>query len=61
MIHTCRQPRLLRVRLQLVKLLTEDVEKLTGGKRVLGDDPTEVAGKIEQVINGKRKGLGIPV
>lgn len=44
---------------QLVKLLTEDVEKLTGGKIALGDDPSEVADGIEAHILSKRKGLGL--
>lgn len=44
---------------QLVKLLTEDVEGMTGGKVALGDDPVEVANGIEAHINAKRKGLGL--
>ena len=44
---------------QLVKLLTEDVEGLTGGKIALGDDPVEVANAIEAHIISKRKGLGL--
>lgn len=44
---------------QLVKLLTEDVEGLTGGKIALGDDPKEVANNIEAHIMKKRKGLGL--
>ncbi|MEL1135663.1 anaerobic carbon-monoxide dehydrogenase catalytic subunit [Desulfitobacterium sp. THU1] len=44
---------------QLVKLLTEDVEGLTGGKVALGDDPVEVAQGIEAHIVKKRKGLGL--
>ena len=44
---------------QLVKLLTEDVENLTGGKIALGDDPKEVANNIEAHIVSKRKGLGL--
>lgn len=44
---------------QLVKLLTEDVEKLTGGKIALGDDPVEVAQNIEAHIIAKRKDLGL--
>jgi carbon-monoxide dehydrogenase catalytic subunit len=44
---------------QLVKLLTEDVEGLTGGKVALGDDPVEVANNIEAHIISKRKGLGL--
>lgn len=43
----------------LVKLLTEDVESLTGGKIALGDDPREAADGIEDHINKKRKGLGL--
>jgi carbon-monoxide dehydrogenase catalytic subunit len=43
----------------LVKLLTEDVEGLTGGKVALGDDPKEVADAIEAHIISKRKGLGL--
>lgn len=43
----------------LVKLLTEDVENLTGGKVALGDDPKEVADGIESHILAKRKGLGL--
>ncbi|WP_088228013.1 anaerobic carbon-monoxide dehydrogenase catalytic subunit [Desulfosporosinus sp. FKB] len=44
---------------QLVKLLTQDVEGLTGGKIALGDDPVEVADNIEAHIISKRKGLGL--
>lgn len=44
---------------QLVKLLTEDVEKLTGGKVALGDDPVQVAADIEAHIMKKRKALGL--
>lgn len=44
---------------QLVKLLTEDVEGLTGGKIALGDDPKEVANNIEAHILRKRKGMGL--
>ena len=43
----------------LVKLLTEDVESLTGGKVALGDDPVEVAEGIEAHIMKKRKLLGL--
>lgn len=43
----------------LVKLLTEDVEGLTGGKVMLGDDPVQVADDIEKVILEKRKALGL--
>ncbi len=44
---------------KLVKLLTEDIEGLTGGKLALGDDPVQVANDIEQHIIAKRKGLGL--
>lgn len=44
---------------QLVKLLTEDVEGVTGGKVALGDDPVQVANDIEAHIIKKRKGLGL--
>ncbi len=43
----------------LVKLVTEDVEVLTGGKIALGDDPVEAAERIEEHIISKRKGLGL--
>jgi carbon-monoxide dehydrogenase catalytic subunit len=43
----------------LVKLLTEDVEGLTGGKVALGDDPIQVAEGIEAHIIKKRKKLGL--
>ena len=44
---------------KLVKLLTEDVEGLTGGKIALGDDPVEVANNIEAHILSKRKEMGL--
>lgn len=44
---------------KLVKLLTDDVEGLTGGKIALGDDPVQVANDIEAHIILKRKGLGL--
>lgn len=43
----------------LVKLLSEDVEKLLGGKLILEDDPVKAAETIERVILEKRKKLGI--
>lgn len=43
----------------LVKLLTEDVEGLTGGKVGLGDDPVEAANGIEAHIMKKRQKMGI--
>ncbi len=42
-----------------VKLLTEDIEKLTGGKVLIEEDPVKAAEKLEQVILEKRKRLGI--
>lgn len=44
---------------RLVKLLTEDVEGLTGGKVALGDDPVESANLIEGHILAKRKAMGL--
>jgi carbon-monoxide dehydrogenase, catalytic subunit len=44
---------------KLVKLLTQDIEALTGGKIALGDDPLQVAKDIEAHINCKRKELGL--
>jgi carbon-monoxide dehydrogenase catalytic subunit len=44
---------------QLVKLLTEDVENVTGGKVLLGDDPFEAAECIEKVIVEKRRKMGL--
>ncbi len=44
---------------KLVKLLTEDIEGLTGGKLALGDDPVQAAADIEAHIISKRKGLGL--
>ncbi|WP_455538203.1 anaerobic carbon-monoxide dehydrogenase catalytic subunit [Terrisporobacter sp.] len=43
----------------LVKLLTEDVENLTGGKVALGDDPVKAAEDIEIHIIRKRQKLGL--
>jgi carbon-monoxide dehydrogenase catalytic subunit len=43
----------------LVKLLTEDVEGLTGGKVALGDEPVQVALDIEAHIIKKRKKMGL--
>lgn len=39
----------------VVKLLTEEVENLTGGKLAVGDDPEKIAEHIEN----KREGLGL--
>jgi anaerobic carbon-monoxide dehydrogenase catalytic subunit len=44
---------------QLVALLTDKVEEVTGGKVALGDDPVEVANNIEAHIISKRKKLGL--
>ncbi len=44
---------------KLVKLLTEDVEALTGGKVVLGDNPVEAAKDIKAHILKKRKQMGL--
>lgn len=44
---------------QLVKLLTEDVEQLTGGKVALGDDPVKAADGIAAHIAKKRNALGL--
>ncbi|MGL6220766.1 MAG: anaerobic carbon-monoxide dehydrogenase catalytic subunit, partial [Lacrimispora sphenoides] len=44
---------------KLVKLLTEDVESLTGGKVALGDDPVQVANDIEDHIMKKRRNMGL--
>ncbi len=43
----------------VVKLLTEDLEGLTGGKIAVGDDPVAIVDGIEKHINKKRKELGI--
>jgi len=43
----------------LVKLLTEDVEGLVGGKVALGDDPVQVAKDIEEHILSKRQKMGL--
>ncbi len=44
---------------KLVKLLTEDVEELTGGKMAVGDDPAAAAAAMVAHIDKKRKDLGI--
>ncbi len=43
----------------LVKLLTDGVEDLTGGKVALGDDPVQAAKDIEDHILKKRKAMGL--
>ncbi|ADU97300.1 anaerobic carbon-monoxide dehydrogenase catalytic subunit [Thermovibrio ammonificans] len=44
---------------KVVKLLTEEVEALTGGKIAVGDDPVQAADGIEEHIMKKRELLGI--
>lgn len=44
---------------QLVELLTNKAEDVTGGKIALGDDPVQAAKDIEAHIIKKRKGLGL--
>ncbi|MEM1672237.1 MAG: anaerobic carbon-monoxide dehydrogenase catalytic subunit [Archaeoglobaceae archaeon] len=44
---------------KVVKLLTEDVEKLTGGKVIVEEDPAKAVDLLEKVILDKRKALGI--
>ena len=44
---------------EVVKLLTEDVESLTGGKVAVGDDPVQIADGLLAHIQKKRKALGI--
>lgn len=43
----------------LVKLVTQDVENLTGGKIALGDDPVEAAKDIKAHILKKRAHMGL--
>lgn len=44
---------------EVVKLLTEDVEALTGGKLLIEEDPVRAAELLENVILEKRAALGI--
>lgn len=44
---------------EVVKLLTQDVEGLVGGKLAVGEDPKQAADGIEAHILAKRKALGI--
>ncbi|MFC1855481.1 anaerobic carbon-monoxide dehydrogenase catalytic subunit [Thermodesulfobacteriota bacterium] len=44
---------------ELVSLLTEGVEEVTGGKIAVGDDPVAIVDGIEAHINKKRAALGI--
>ncbi|MBF0555772.1 MAG: anaerobic carbon-monoxide dehydrogenase catalytic subunit [Nitrospirae bacterium] len=43
----------------VVKLLTQDIESLTGGKIAVGNDPVQIVDGIEAHIMKKRKALGI--
>jgi anaerobic carbon-monoxide dehydrogenase catalytic subunit len=43
----------------VVKLLTEDVEGITGGKLAVGDDPVQAVDGLVAHIEKKRKGLGL--
>lgn len=43
----------------LVKLLTEDIEQITGGKVLLGNDPQDVASEMAGHIEEKRANLGL--
>ena len=42
-----------------VKVLTEDLEKISGGKIIIEVDPLGAARKMLEVIYSKRKNLGI--
>ena len=44
---------------KVVKLLTEEVEGLTGGKIAVGDDPVKAVDGMEEHILKKRELLGI--
>lgn len=46
---------------EVVKLLTKDVEGLTGGKLAVGDDPVQIADGIAAHIQKKREALGLRV
>ncbi len=45
----------------VTRILTQDVESLTGGKVFVELDPVKAAEKIEEHINKKRKALGLKV
>jgi carbon-monoxide dehydrogenase catalytic subunit len=45
----------------VTRILTEDVESLTGGKVFVETDPVQAAIKMEAVINNKREKLGLKV
>ncbi|MCS7130146.1 MAG: carbon monoxide dehydrogenase, partial [Archaeoglobaceae archaeon] len=44
---------------KVVKLLTEEVEKMTGGKVVVEEDPVKAVDLLEKVILERRRALGI--
>ncbi len=43
----------------VTRLLTEDIEGLTGGKVLVEEDPVKAAAKMVEHIDEKRKGLGV--
>lgn len=43
----------------VTKVLTEDLEELTGGKLIMDDDVLSTADKLENIILSKRNALGI--
>lgn len=43
----------------VTKVLTEDLEELTGGKLIMDDDVVSTADKLENIILSKRNALGI--
>ena len=43
----------------VTKVLTEDLETLTGGKLVLEDDVIKAADKLEEIVLNKRQKLGL--
>jgi len=45
----------------VAKVLTNDVEALTGGKVLVEPDPVKAADAIEAHLNAKRTALGLPV
>jgi len=44
---------------EVVQLLTQDVESLTGGRLAVGDDMTQAALGIARHIDARRRALGI--
>lgn len=43
----------------VTKVLTEDLQELTGGKLILEDDVIKAADKLEEIIINRREGLGL--